>query len=433
MRRRRAPAIQLASTVAWLRIARSAMSRFVAAFLRVYRQPDFVGVLAGNFALGMAYSFVVPFMSLWGTHHVGMSPMVFGVFMTITSVSAIVLSMTLARWSDTHITRRTMLLWGAVCGMLGYLGYAFVHNVVALTCIGSVLLGIASCNMSQVFAHMRDELERPENAHADGPLLMSVLRVSFSLAWTFGPAVGAWTMVRYSYRGIFLGAASLFAVFLLTTIRFIPHRRHPPTAHAYARQPMARVLTRPDILANYTGFMLLFAAFSICIMDVPLRVTQQLGGTEREVGIIYSIAPFLEIPIMIWSGRLAARGHLMALLRLGVAAAVLYFAALFFAEAPWHIYPMQLLSAIAIGITTNITITFFQDMLPGQAGLATSIYSNSFSGGSLVGYFVFGLAMQSLGLRGVFLLCTTFGLITLAILCFYRQRGTADTALLPAT
>lgn len=405
------------------------MTRFLDACRMILRQPGFPGLLAANFVLGMAYSFVTPFMSMWGLLEIGMSPVAFGVFMTITAVSSIVLSIGLARWSDTHITRRTTMVLGCAGGVLGYIGYAFVRDVVALTVIGSLLLGIASVSISQVFAHVREELARPENAAADAPFLMSVVRVSFSLAWTFGPAVGAWVMVHYHYRGIFLGAAALFALCLLGVLRFVPHRRHPPTAHAYARRPLGQVLTRPDIVANFTGFMLFFAAFNISMMNLPLLVTQQLGGTERHVGIIYSIAPVFEVPLMIWFGHLAARGHQAFLIRFGVLIGALYFAMLMLVQAPWQVYPMQILSAISVAITTNITITYFQDLLPGQAGVATSIYANSFSGGSLVGYFAFGLAVQPLGHRGVFIVCSLLSLVTFAILLLSRRRAVAATAL----
>lgn len=402
------------------------MSR-VAHFLRsIFCQPGFPGLLAANFALGMAYSFVVPFMSMWGTLHVGMSPLVFGGFMTITAVSGIVLSTVLARWSDTHVTRRTMLIVGSLGGMCGYLGYAFVTNIVALTAIGSLLLGVATVNFSQLFAFVREEIARPENAQADGPFLMSVLRVSFSLAWTVGPAIGAWVMVTFEYRGIFLGAAGLFAVFLAGVLCFVPHRAHPPSTTK--RQPLRKVLTRGDILANFAGFVLLFAAFNISMMNLPLMVTQELGGSSGDVGIIYSIAPVFEVPLMIWFGHLAARGHQSALIRFGVLMGAVYFAALIFAQAPWQIYPMQLISAVSIAITTNITITFFQDLLPGQAGVATSIYSNSFSGGSLLGYFAFGLVLEPLGHRGVFVLCSALSAVTLAILVLQKRREAAALA-----
>ncbi len=392
----------------------------------MWRQPGYVGILAANFALGMAYSFVVPFMSLWGTKHIGMSPLVFGTFMAVTSVSAMVLSVWLAKWSDSHVTRRTMLLAGGAAGAVGYAGYAFLENVFALTAVGSIFLGVASVNFAQLFAHMREELARPENASVNGPLLMSVLRVSFSLAWTFGPAVGAWVMVQFGYRGIFLGAAGLFALFLAGVAIFVPHRPHPPAASQPKREPLLQVLTRRELLTYFVGFTLVFAALNISMMNLPLMVTQQLGGTERDVGIIYSIAPFFEVPLMIWFGHLAARGHQMAIIRLGVAMSVIYFAVLIFVQAPWHVYPAQILSAVSIAITTNVVITFFQDLLPGRAGLATSIYGNCFNGGTLLGYFLFGLLLNTFGYRGVFAVCTAFSLLTFALM-FVRWKPQTPT------
>ncbi len=392
-------------------------------FRSIVRQPGYPGVLAANFALGMAYSFVVPFLSIWGTVHIGMSPIVFGTFMTITSVSAIVLSLTLARWSDTHVARRTMLIVGSLGGMLGYAGYAFLTDVVWLTICGSLLVGTATVNFSQLFAFLREELARPENAGADTPLLMSVLRVSFSLAWTVGPAFGAWVTVQWGFRGIFLGAATLFAVFLVAVLRYVPHRPHPPVAEQAPRPSLVSVLTRGDILATFAGFVMVFAAFNMSMMNLPLMVTQELGGSNGDVGIIFSIAPVFEVPLMVWFGQLAARGRQVGLIRFGVAVGAIYFVALMFAQAPWHIYPMQLLSAVSIAITTNITITFLQDLLPGQAGVATSIYSNSFSGGSLVGYLGFGVLLQTLGHRGVFAVCAALCTGALALLLVYRHRN----------
>jgi SET family sugar efflux transporter-like MFS transporter len=386
------------------------------------RQPGFLGLLATNFALGLAYSFVGPFMSMWGTLAIGMTPLMFGLFMTVTSVSAIVISTVLARLSDSRVSRRTMLLFGASGGLLGYTGYAFVRDPFALTIIGSLALGIAAVNFSQLFAHVREELSRPESSSSDAPFLVSVLRVAFSLAWTIGPAIGATVMMRFSYRGIFLAAALLFLVFLIGILRFVPHRPHPPVSHQTVREPLRKILARPVILAHFSGFVLVFAAFTMNMMNLPLLITQQLGGTERDVGIIFGIAPVVEMPLMIWFGRLAARGHQVRLIHFGVLIGACYFLALTFVGAPWHIYPVQILSAASIAVTTNIAITFFQDLVPGQAGLATSIYSNSYSTGSLLGYFMFGVLLNAVGHRGVFWACTGLSVATLIIFVSYRHR-----------
>src|SRR5580658_8095447 len=105
---------------------------------------DLAVILVCNLFLGMAFSFVAPFYSMFGTIEVGMSNWTFGMFMTITSVAGIVLSTVLARWSDTRFSRRSILLVGCAFGAAGYAGYAYVRSVLWLTVIGSVGIGISS-------------------------------------------------------------------------------------------------------------------------------------------------------------------------------------------------------------------------------------------------------------------------------------------------
>ena len=281
---------------------------------------------------------------------------------------------------------------------------------------------MAAVNFSQLYAYVREELSRPEYSGAHAPLQMSLLRAFFSLAWTVGPALGAVVMIHFSYRGIFLAASGLFVLFLAGILVFVRHRPRSAAMRAAAREPLWQVITRPVILAHFTGFVLVFAAFTMNMMNLPLMVTQQLGGTERNVGTIFGIAPIFEVPLMIWFGRLAAHGHQVALIRFGVFIGMCYFLALTFATAPWHIYPMQILSAASIAVTTNVSITFFQDLLPGHAGVATSIYSNSFSTGSLIGYFFFGALVGAVGHRGVFFVCAALCATTFTIFLFYRHR-----------
>src|SRR5689334_5655933 len=50
------------------------------------RVPGARGILALSFLLGLAYSFVMPFLSVFGTREVGMSAFGFGAFMTATSL-----------------------------------------------------------------------------------------------------------------------------------------------------------------------------------------------------------------------------------------------------------------------------------------------------------------------------------------------------------
>jgi len=57
-------------------------------------------LLLANILVGVSYSFVIPFLSLFGTREVGLEPMAFSLFMVATSLGSIAFSTLLARWSD---------------------------------------------------------------------------------------------------------------------------------------------------------------------------------------------------------------------------------------------------------------------------------------------------------------------------------------------
>jgi MFS transporter, SET family, sugar efflux transporter len=184
------------------------------------RNREFTVVLAANVVLGLISSFVAPFLSMFGTIEVGMKPVIFGGFMTITAVSSILIATVLSHRSDTHHSRRHMLLLGAVTGALGYAGYAYVRDITLLIFIGSIALGISSMTFSQLFAHARESLDRAGISATEAPLYMNLFRMFFALAWTVGPAVAAWTLHQYSYRGLFLTAALLCVVFFILVVFF---------------------------------------------------------------------------------------------------------------------------------------------------------------------------------------------------------------------
>jgi SET family sugar efflux transporter-like MFS transporter len=400
----------------------SKMIGFLSSGTHALRQRGFLGLLASTAALGMGFSFVSPFLSIWGTQEVGMSPLMFGTFMTVVASSAIIVSTTLARWSDTHLSRRTMLILGSLGGAVGYTGYALIRDPLILVVIGGSCLALASVCFSQLFAHVR---EIYATGIGDGPrpeLLVSMVRACFSVAWTVGPAIGAWMMVQYGFEGVFLGAAALYLLFFFGVLRFVAHQPRTAESRSQPRQPVWQILTRRDIFAVFVAFLLVFAAFAMNTMNLPLLITQVLGGTGKQVGIAFCIGPIVEIPLMLWFGQLAARGHQLNLIRIGALFAALYFVALTLAQAPWHIYPIQVLSGVVFAIITNVAILFFQDLLPGQAGLATTIFSNAGNVGNLAGYFGFGALLTSSGHRGVIAVCATLATAMLIILLAYRPR-----------
>ncbi len=383
---------------------------------------DFLVLLVCNILLGLAYSFIAPFMSLFGTLEVHMTEMVFGLFMTTTVISAIVISTILARWSDTHLSRRAVLSFSSFCGALGYGGYAYCRDVIWLTVIGSTLLAVATTTFSQLFAHARELLARSPVPANETPLYMNVFRMFFALSWTIGPALGAWALTAWSYQGIFLLAAATFLVLFAVILWQIPSVP-PPAASAAAKAkltPLTEALRRPDLLAYFSGLTLICACVTMGMMNLPLLVLQDLAGNQKQIGLCYVVAPIFELPFMFYFGWKASRGDQAKIMRWGAGIGIVYYALLAMVHAPWHIYPVQILSAAMIAVTSGVAITFFQDYLPGQMGTATNLYSTATRIGSTAGYLAFGLLAHLLGHRGVFVICT--GLCAVALLLFYLFR-----------
>lgn len=396
------------------------MQRLIVPARTLLAHKGFVVLLICNVLLGLAYSFIMPFLSIFGTQEVGMSTVVFSGFMTITALCAVGLSTALAHWSDIHFSRRAMLLFSTACGALGYIGYAFVRDTVWLTVIGSSFLAIGSITFSQLFAHAREQLALSKIPPNETPLYMNVFRLFFALSWTVGPALSAWVMTLYSFRGMFLIAAGFFGLLWATIYYFIPSTL-PATTSASNRIPLRVALRNPELLAYFTGFVIITACGTMGMMNLPLLVLKTLGGTRHDVGIIYSIAPVFELPFMFYFGLLASRGDQTRIIRLGVIFAFAYYALLSVVQAPWHIYPVQILSAAMIAIVSGVAITFFQNYLPGQAGTATNLYANSQRIGSTAGYLLFSVG-DTLGYRGIFILCTGLCLVTLLLFYAFRPR-----------
>jgi MFS transporter, SET family, sugar efflux transporter len=385
---------------------------------RLLYAPAFIGLLVTNFVLGLTSAFVVPFGSLWATQEVGMTPSMLGLFMTLNSVSAILISTLVGRWSDSHVARRTLLLTGAAAGALGYVGYAYVRDPIVLTLIGSSAIAIASLNFAQLFAHVREELGRSEGA--DATFLMGVLRACFSLAWAVGPNIGASIKGRFGYFGLFWATTLFFLALFVFVLLFVAHRPRSADMRPDVSRGGAWGLGEPRVLAHCVAFGLLFAAFTLNTLNLPLFLKEKLGSSDQGVGLAFAISPVCEMLFMVGFGHLAARGHQRAVILFGASAAICYFLALRLVTAPWHVYPLQILNASAVAVVTSVAIPYFQDLLPRRAGIATSLYSNALKAGSLVGFTTFGLLARRVGNTGLFLVCAGLATLTLGLLSLSR-------------
>ena len=192
--------------------------------------------------------------------------------------------------------------------------------------------------------------------------------------------------------------------------------------------PLRALLRDQAVFAWFIAFILVFMAGTMSMMNMSLLVIHVLGGTESQVGIIFSLAPVFELPFMVWFGLLATKTDSTRLIRLAVILSVIYYAALALVRAPWQIYPLQILSAAAVAVTTGVAISFFQGKFPGQPGAATNLYMNAMRIGATAGYLIFGTVAAAYGHRAVFVGCALLCAGALALMYRQRSRDAAATS-----
>ena len=380
------------------------------------RTPELRGLFACTVALGMAASFVVPFLSLFCTTAVGLSLHGFGLFMTANALANIAISTWLAKRSDTRYSRRHLLMLSSACGTLGYAGYAVVRDPWWLFVIGGGVLGVASLTFSQLFAYARELVERSGLPQTDVPLYMNVFRMAFALAWTVGPALAAFTLEHAAFEGLFAAAAGLHALLLAGVFAFVRGAR--PARAAPSDEPIQRTETvwrQPGVLAWFAALTLMLAAHAMALNNMSLLVLHVLGGTQVQIGIIFGLAPIFELPSMLYIGALATRMPSERLMRGAMGLACLYYAGLACVRSPEQIYPLQLLSAVFVSVTSGVAITFFQSKLPKQLGTATNLYANASRVGQTSGYLTFGVVATQFGYRGVAVACGLLAFAALAL------------------
>lgn len=377
-------------------------------------------MLLANVVLGLGVSFVTPFLSLFGTEEVGMSLWGFGAFMTANACANVAIATFIANRSDRGGQRKHLLALGGGAGALGYVGYACVRDPWLLSLVGMLVLGVGSITFAQLYAHTRELLIRSKLPAQSAPLYMNTCRMAFALAWTGGPALAAWTLRSLDFQGLFLSAAALHVLFVLVVAFGLP-RLQPLTPSVAAAgttdtsAPPHATATRlwtPELVRWFSGFVLIFTAQTMALMNLPLFTLKTLNGNEFQVGVMFSLAPCFEVPLMLYVGWLATRVQSGRLIRAASLLALTYYAAMSCVQAPWHVYPLQLLSAAVISVMGGVAITFFQDKLPGLAGQATNLYGSASRIGATLGYLVFGVVAGNFGLRATYGVCA--GLTVLA-------------------
>lgn len=349
------------------------------------------------FLTGIAGALQTPTLSIFLTDEVHARPAMVGFFFTGSAVIGILVSQFLAGRSDKRGDRKSLIVFCCLLGVLACTLFAWNRNYFVLLFVGVFLSSIGSTANPQMFALAR---EHADKTGREAVMFSSFLRAQVSLAWVIGPPLAYALAMGFSFTVMYLSAAVAFIVCGVMVWLFLPSmQKELPLATGTIEAPRRN---RRDTLLLFVICTLMWGSNSLYIINMPLFIINELHLPEKLAGVMMGTAAGLEIPTMLIAGYFAKRLGKRFLMRVAAVGGVCFYAGMLMAHSPVILLGLQLLNAIFIGILGGIGMLYFQDLMPGQAGSATTLYTNTSRVGWIIAGSVAGIVAEIWNYHAVF-------------------------------
>ncbi len=349
------------------------------------------------FLTGIAGALQTPTLSIFLTDEVHARPAMVGFFFTGSAVIGILVSQFLAGRSDKRGDRKSLIVFCCLLGVLACTLFAWNRNYFVLLFVGVFLSSFGSTANPQMFALAR---EHADKTGREAVMFSSFLRAQVSLAWVIGPPLAYALAMGFSFTVMYLSAAVAFIVCGVMVWLFLPSmQKELPLATGTVEAPRRN---RRDTLLLFVICTLMWGSNSLYIINMPLFIINELHLPEKLAGVMMGTAAGLEIPTMLIAGYFAKRLGKRFLMRVAAVGGVCFYAGMLMAHSPVILLGLQLLNAIFIGILGGIGMLYFQDLMPGQAGSATTLDTNTSRVGWIIAGSVTGIVAEIWNYHAVF-------------------------------
>lgn len=371
---------------------------------------------------GLQFSFLSPTLALVLVSLYDATAGEVGVTLALYNAAGFVVSLVVPAWADRRREYLWPLLAASVLTVLLAISLAVATSLpwatVALVVVGAP----AGVGVSLIFAQLA-------HGGATTAELMNN-RAVYSFAWVAGPPIATALIGWFGDEAILYALAVLGLCAVGTTLALIRQARRPAAAPSDVPQaqepaPPTPRLSRARLAVIIVAFVLIQAANAATTAVLTLFVGDGLGLPLLWAGLALSLAAALEIPALVWLGRLSERFSLTGLMLAGCLAGMAYCVGMAFVREPWQLLALQVLNALFVAVLSGIGMALFQRIIAGP-GLATGTFGNTRRVANILTGPLIGLAGTSTGYPAVFLACAvlvTAGGVTLGLAARGSSRG----------
>ena len=327
---------------------------------------------------GLQFSFLGPSLAMILTDLFGADSGRLGTVFTIYNAAGLVFSLLIPAAADRGRQYLRPLLGCAVL-TLAMVATVLLVDSLWLATLGLVLLGApASVGLSLLFAQMRHTGSTPEGVMRT--------RAFVSFAWIAGQPLATFVLSGGGARSVlYLIGGTALCNALVTIALMSQHQRllasgaTPPPVSDRAELPV----TKWAMVTIVAAFVVLNTSNYATVTMTSLLVTEHMQLPVYWAGIALGISAGIEIPALLWLGRLSTRYSGMALMATGCLASVTYYALMAVVTQPWQLVLIAGLKSWGFATMSGVGLTLFQQVIA-RPGLASGLFNNTSKVGAIV-------------------------------------------------
>lgn len=313
----------------------------------------------------------------------------------------------LGRIGDAPRLRYPITIATALCGLAGSLCLALATSYWVYFLVFASLIAVAGSLFSQLMA-----LAFIHDRSSTG-----FIRALASAGWVAGPPFGGLIATVHSQAAVFYAAAATYAlltVFIVGTKAFFSKETPPATGSA---KPAAEGKSGQEPLVLIVLILSsVHLLISICALGIPWRIVQ-IGGTEFHVGLAFSIAAAIEVPIIAGSNVIRNRFGYARTLLVSCGLLCFYFLTASLMENLFGLVSLSVINGIVTGTMMGLSLIVLQERLADRPAHASSIYSNILRLSYVGALLVAGVIAQTISVVAIFWIagamafCLSIGLV----------------------
>ncbi|RBM90242.1 sugar efflux transporter [Vibrio paracholerae] len=387
----------------------------------MYRDKTALLFIMSTLVTGLCGAFFYPLSSLFIVEALDASPMQLSLYMVLAVVSSVIVSQWLARQSDRHWQRKTILLVSLICYLITVVSFMFIRSYSLAIIVVVLFASVSGASFGQLFALGR---EYADQHLTDKTTFLSTMRAGIAIAWVFGPPAAFMLKASFGFNAAFAVSALIVFLGIVLIARYLPAGDKASTQSSQSDQKtlVKYSLHKRALIVLYCLVLVFtFASNNLYITSMPLYLSRELMVPEHWLGILFGTAALCEIPVMLMAGKLAARWGVNRLLTLGIFIGIVFYALMLTHTSFGGMMAAQVLNGVFIGICATLGMVVLQDMMQNRLGTASTLFSSMLSISSLVASLAVGIVGELFNYFSTLYVSLLGAMLALILLLLFTQ------------